>query len=64
MADNTTSLNKEVPSSTAKRVSKHGVSGQRAEQFKKDFSPELILTFPGLLGLVIKSHKDADEGDN
>ena len=64
MADNPISPDKEVPSSTVKRTSKYRVSAQRAEQFKKDFSPELILTFPGLSGPVIKPHKDADEGDS
>ena len=63
MAENPISPNKEPQSSTVKRVDKYRVSAQRAEQFKKDFGPELILTFPGLSGPVIKLHKNADRED-
>jgi hypothetical protein len=64
MADNPISPDKEVPSSTAKRQPRTLASKEEHEQFKRDFSPELILIFPGLSGPVIKPHKDADEGDN
>jgi hypothetical protein len=64
MADNPISPDSEVPSSTVKRQPKRLASTKRHEKFKIDFSPELILTFPGLPGPVIKPYKDADEGDN
>jgi predicted flavoprotein YhiN len=49
--------------SPVKRVSKYRVSAERAEQFKKDFSPELIFTLPGLSGPVVKPHKNTDGED-
>ena len=63
MAEDPISPNKQSPSSTVKR--KHGwlASEEEHEQFIKDFGPELILTFPGLSGPVIKPHKNVDEGD-
>jgi hypothetical protein len=48
---------------TAKRRPRWLASVERHEQFKKDFGPELILTFPGLSGPVVKPHKNVDEGD-
>jgi hypothetical protein len=51
------------PSSTAKRQPRALASAERHAQFKRDFGPELILTFPGLSGPVVKPHKNADEGD-
>ena len=51
------------PSSTAKRQPKRLASKERHEQFVRDFGPELILTFSGLSGPVVKPHKNVDEGD-
>ena len=64
MADNPISPDKEVPGSPVKRKHRWLASVEEHEQFKKDFSPEWILTFPGLSGPVIKPHKDSDKGDN
>jgi hypothetical protein len=64
MADNPISPDKEVPGSPVKRQPRILASEQEHEQFKRDFSPELILTFTSLSGPVIKPHKDSDEGDN
>ena len=63
MADNPISPNKQSPSSPVKRQPKRLASKERHEQFKKDFGPELIITFPGLSGPVVKPHKNVDEGD-
>ena len=63
MAEDPISPNKQSSSSTVKRQPKRLASRERHEQFKKDFGPELILTFPGLSGPVIKPHKNVDEGD-
>ena len=63
MAEDPISPNKQSPSSTVKRQPKRLASVERHEQFIKDFGPELILTFPGLSGPVIKPHKNVDEGD-
>jgi hypothetical protein len=52
---------KPSPSSTEKRVSKYRVSDKRAEQLKRDFEPELIISFPGLSGAIVKPLKTADE---
>ena len=49
--------------SPVKRQPKSLVSVERQRQIAKDFSPELILTLPGLSGPVVKPHKNADEGD-
>jgi len=64
MAENPISPNKEPQSSTVKRKHRWLASEEEHEQFKRDFSPELILTFTSLSGPVIKPHKDSDEGDN
>ena len=63
MAENPISPNKEPQSLTVKRKHRWLASEEEHEQFKRDFSPELILTFPGLSGPVIKPHKNVDEGD-
>ena len=63
MADNPISPNKQSPSSTVKRQPRTLASAEEHEQFVRDFSPELILTFSGLSGPVIKPHKNVDEGD-
>ena len=63
MAEDPISLNKQSPSSTVKRQPRSLASKERQRQFAKDFGPELILTFPGLSGPVIKPHKNVDEGD-
>ena len=63
MADNPISPNKKSPSSPVKRQPRTLASAEEHEQFVRDFSPELILTFPGLSGPVIKPHKNVDEGD-
>ena len=46
MADNPISPNKQSPSSTVKRQPRTLASAEEHEQFVRDFSPELILTFP------------------
>ena len=48
-------------SQNTNRVSKYRVSGERAEQLKRDFAPELIIIFPGLSGPIVKPLKTADE---
>ena len=63
MAEDPISPNKQPPSSTVKRQPRTLASEEEHEQFIKDFGPELILTFPGLSGPVIKPHKNVDEGD-
>jgi hypothetical protein len=49
--------------SPVERQPRWRASAEEHAQFKKDFSPELILTLPGLSGPVVKLHKNADEGD-
>ena len=63
MAEDPISPNKQSPSSTVKRKHRWLASKERQRQFAKDFGPELILTFPGLSGPVIKPHKYVDEGN-
>ena len=63
MAEDPISPNKQSSSLTVKRQPKRLASVERQRQFVKDFAPELILTFPGLSGPVIKPHKNVDEGD-
>jgi hypothetical protein len=64
MADNPISPNRKPQNSMVKRKHRWLASEEEHEQFKRDFAPELILTFPSLSGPVIKPHKNADEGDN
>jgi hypothetical protein len=52
---------KPSPSSMAKPVSKYRASSEEHEQFKKDFGPELIISFPGLSEPIVKPLKTADE---
>jgi hypothetical protein len=51
------------PSSTVKRQPRWLVSAEIAEQLKRDFASELILTMPGLSGPVAKPHKSVDGED-
>jgi len=64
MAENPISPNKEPQSSTVKRKHRWLASEEEHEQFKRDFSPELILTFPGLSGPIFIVNNNAKREDD
>ena len=63
MADNPISQNDKSQTPKAKRQPRWRASEERQRQFVKDFGPELIITFPGLSGPVVKPHKNVDGED-
>ena len=64
MADIPISPNKQPPSSTVKRQPRTLASEEEHEQFKRDFSPELILTIPGLSGPISIANNNAKREDD